>query len=238
MNEQEILDLMKRRQSTRRPFDADRPIDPAVLRMILEAATWAPTAHNMQNFEIVAVDDKSVLTQLSELKSAVSSVFIQENYEQLSFTEDELKEKKTGIYAGQFPPAWLAPLAREGKLEQPPEKLGEQVRNGPVLLLILYDPSRRAPASEGDFLGVMSLGFMLENMWLIAAAQGVGFHIISPLGNEPLASEIKEMLNIPAPLRLTLGVRLGYPAGEDIHLRVRRDVEDFASHNQYKSANR
>jgi nitroreductase len=233
MNEQELLQLIKQRKSSRVVFDENRPIDPSVLQNILEAATWAPTAHNMQNFEIVVVDDKSVLAKLSELKSQVSPVFIQENYRQLSFTEDELKKRKTGILANQFPPAWFTPEAQQGKVNPPASKLGSPISNGPVLLLILYDPAHRAPASEGDFLGVMSLGFMVENLWLMAAAQGVSLHIISAFGNEPLSSEVKKMLNIPSSLMITLGIRLGYPKADDNRLRVRREVKDFVSFNRY-----
>ncbi|MCL2155107.1 MAG: nitroreductase family protein [Leptospirales bacterium] len=235
MNEQELLQLIKQRKSSRILFDENRPVAPNVLQNILEAAAWAPTAHNMQNFEIVVVDDKSVLAKLSELESWVSPVFVQENYRQLSFTEDELKKKKTGILAGQFPPEWLTPEAQQGKLKPSALKLGDQVRYSPVLLLILYDPNRRAPASEGDFLGVMSLGFMLENLWLMAAAQDVSLHIISAFGNEPLAGEVKKMLNIPPQLNVTLGISLGYPKGDDAQrLRVRRDVEDFVNFNRYE----
>jgi nitroreductase len=236
MNAKELLQLIKERKSSRAPFDGNRSIDPAVLQTILEAATWAPTAHNMQNFEIVVVDDKSVLMKLSEQKSSVSPEFLIENYRQLAFTEDELRKRKTGVLANRFPPSWLTPEAQQGKLHQPASGLGAMISNGPVLLLILYDPNRRAPASEGDFLGVMSLGFMLENLWLMATAQGVGVHIVSAFGNEPLSSEVKKMLGIPKELMITLGVRLGYPqAGkEDTLPRVRRDVEDFASFNKYK----
>ena len=233
MNAQELLQLIKERKSSRMPFDENRPIDAGVLQNILEAATWAPTAHNMQNFEIVVVDDKSVLKKLSELKSSVSPVFLQENYPQLSFSEEELKKRKTGILANQFPPSWLSPEAQQGKLHQPASGLGKMVSNGPVLLLILYDPNRRAPASEGDFLGIMSLGFMLENLWLMATAQGVKVHIVSAFGNEPLSSEVKKALGIPPELMITLGVRLGYTAKEEHRLRVRRDIKDFVRGNHY-----
>jgi len=233
LNVQNLLQLIKERKSSRGPFDEHRPIDPAIIHDILEAATWAPTAHNMQNFEIVVVDDKSVLEELSELESTVSTTFVQENYRQLSFSEDELKRKKTGILANQFPPAWLTEEAQQGKFPPSISKLGEQVRRGPVLLLILYDPNRRAPASEGDFLGVMSLGFMLENMWLTATEHDVGFHIVSAFGNEPLSGEVKKLLNIPHALNVTLGIRLGYPVGDDHRLRVRRDLDGFVSFNRY-----
>jgi len=238
MDTQDLLRLIKERKSSRELFDENRPIDPAVLQNILEAATWAPTAHNMQNFEIVVVDDKSILKQISELGSAISPVFLRENYPQLSFSEEELRQRKTGILGNQFPPAWLSEEAQAGKLTPPPGKLGEPIRRGPVLLLIVYDPNRRAPASEGDFLGVMSLGFMLENVWLMAAAQGVGLHVISAFGNEPLSGEVKKLLNIPSELELTLGIHLGYPVGDDQGPRVRRDVEDFVSYNRYEDRNK
>ena len=234
MNKKALLRLIKERKSSRGLFAEDRPIKSDVLQDILEAAAWAPTAHNMQNFEIVVVDDKSVLTGLGELESSVSPVFLKENYSQLSFSEDELKKKKIGILANQFPPAWMTEEARQGKWKAPASKFGELISRGPVLLLILYDPARRAPASEGDFLGVMSLGFMLENLWLMAEAHGVGLHIVSAFGNEPLSGKVKKLLNIPPALSITLGIRLGYPVDDDHRLRVRRDVKDFVSYNRYK----
>ena len=234
MNEKDVLQLIKDRKSSRGPYDGDRPIDPTVLKNILEAATWAPTAHNMQNFEIIVVDDKSLLKEMSEMKSTVTPAFLQENYPQLSFSEEELKKRKTGILANRFPPSWLTPEAQQGKLKQVPSGLGELISRGPALLLVLYDPSRRAPDSEGDALGIMSLGFMIENMWLMATAQGLSFHVMTAFGNEPLASEVKKRLNIPSSLSIVLGCRLGYSsAGRDM-LRVRRDLDDFVSYNQYE----
>lgn len=57
----EILMLIKERHSLRSAFDQDRLLSEEELKKILEAAHWAPTAHNMQNFEIVIVDNKEIL---------------------------------------------------------------------------------------------------------------------------------------------------------------------------------
>lgn len=65
---QELIALIENRQSARGPFDPKRAIPAEDLEKILEAARWAPTAHNMQNFEIVVVDDKSLLAAISEIK--------------------------------------------------------------------------------------------------------------------------------------------------------------------------
>ena len=235
MSEKDVLQLIKDRKSYRGPFDENRSVDPSIIKDMLEAATWAPTAHNMQNFKIIVVDDRSLLLELSEMKSRVSSVFIEENYRQLSFSEDELKKKKAGILAAQFPPGWLTPEAQKGKVEDPLSGLGGMISKASALLLVLYDPKRRAPASEGDALGIMSLGFMIENMWLIAAANGVSFHVVTAFGNEPLQSEVKKRLKVPASLDIVLGCRIGYPTSERKGLRVRRDIEDFVSYNGYEN---
>ena len=52
----DILDLIRERRSAREPYDPNRPFTKHQLDQILEAS-WAPTAHNMQNFEIVVVDN-------------------------------------------------------------------------------------------------------------------------------------------------------------------------------------
>jgi nitroreductase len=47
---------------------------------ILEAARWAPTAHNMQNFEIAIVDAEPTLAKIARVHSGTSREFVRENY--------------------------------------------------------------------------------------------------------------------------------------------------------------
>lgn len=82
---QDMLEVIHSRHSTRVPFDPGRQIASQDLRQILEAGRWAPTAHNMQNFDIMVVDDEKVLKELGSIKRTVSEVFIRESFEQLSF---------------------------------------------------------------------------------------------------------------------------------------------------------
>jgi nitroreductase len=99
---------------------------------------------------------------------------------------------------------------------------------------MVYDPGKRAPASGGDFLGVMSLGCVMENIWLMARSLGIGVHIISNISNEPIQMEVKRILNIPEHLKIAISLRLGYPVpGPTKYLRVRRDVKDFTHHNRF-----
>jgi nitroreductase len=230
----DILRIIQDRRSARVPFDRERPVPAQHLRAILDAARWTPTAHNMQNFEIVVVDDRKVLGSIANIRSQTSEVFIRENYEQLSFSDEELHRRKVGLDGRMFPPSWRTPsLAPPFDEAHPHSILGEAARASAALLVVLYDPRRRAPASEGDVLGMMSLGCLLENMWLVASSLGIGFQVQSAISGAEVEAEVKRILGVPGPLRIGFACRIGYPLKETEYLRVRRDIEDFVHRNQY-----
>jgi Nitroreductase family len=81
----------------------------------------------------------------------------------------------------------------------------------PTLLFVIYDSRKRAPASAGDFLGIMGLGCVMENMWLMAKSLGVGVQIISSVGVSGVEDEIKQMLDIRHFMRIAHGKRVGFP---------------------------
>jgi nitroreductase len=233
----ELLKIIQSRQSTRGPFDPEHPVSKKDLQKILEAGRWTPSAHNMQNFEILVVDDKKLLKAISGIKVIFSEAFIRENFQQLSFSEEELQKKKVGLLGTWFPPELRNPEAKMNDAANEKLAAGQirLIQTSPVLLMVIFDPAKRAPDSEGDFLGTMSLGCMLENMWLMAHSLGIGFHVVSDITNPPTNQEIKKLLNIPPNLKLALSVRLGYPVGKGNYLRVRRDIADFTHHNRYEN---
>jgi nitroreductase len=232
---QEFMKLIETRQSARGPFDSKRTIPKDDLAKILEAARWTPSAHNMQNFEIVVVDDKKLLTVISEIKHPPNLTFIRENYQQLSFSEEELRRKKVGILGTMFPKSWQTrdPKLEDIKNEDRSAFMSKLIMSSPVLLFVLYDPSRRAPASENDFLGVISLGCVMENMWLMANALGIGVQIVSSLSGNGVEDEIIKLLNIPENFIIGFTMRLGYPVAPVNYVRVRRDVVGFTHHNRF-----
>jgi nitroreductase len=170
----ELLKIIRDRHSTRGPFDPNRSIPNSQLEVILEAAQWAPTANNMQNFEILLLDQKERLEAFAKISAEMSEIFLRENYEQLSFSEGELAIKKTGMLANTFPTAWTNPEAwsPDSDFTSQLTFLGRSVQETQLILVVLYDDRKRAPASEGDFLGHMSLGCVMENMWLMSESLG------------------------------------------------------------------
>ena len=231
----DILELVRKRRSLRKPFDLERPVAEEQLAGILEAARWSPTAHNMQNFEIVLVDDRKVLEAIGSIERPISETFVRENYQQLSFSEEELLERKTGILATMFPPSWRNPDFRLDEIDD--EEIASMQTPLPtsaVLLVVVYDPRRRAPASEGDFLGILSLGCVMENMWLMATSLGISVRIMSDFGDKLVDVQVKKILDIPDYMNVVYGLRSGYPVTATSEgLRVRRDLEDFTHHNGY-----
>lgn len=229
---------MQERQSVRVPYDPKHPVSKESLAQILEAARWAPTAHNMQNFDVIVIDDKATLEKIGNIKSRISEEFLRENYEQLSFSKEELLKKKTGVLGTNFPPAWVDPsqIAKVAR-ETAPGPLFQRLQGSPTLLLIIYDSRKRAPASHGDVLGFMSLGCVMENMWLMAQALGVGLQILSAFAAPNVETELKQLLGIPEYMKIAYTCRLGYPVASANYLRVRRDIQDFVHHNIFGNKN-
>ena len=231
----DVLKIITERQSTRVPFDPQRSVERDDLKQVIEAARWAPTPHNMQNFEIIAVDDEEILGRIGSIRSRVSESFVRENYRQLSFSKRELLNKKVGILGTYFPPAWRDPT-RFGEIlkEERRSSLNDTMDGSPAILIVIYDQRKRAPASEGDFLGILGLGCVMENMWLTAQTLKIGFQIMSVFSGEMVEREVKRVLGIPRHMKIAYAIRLGYPLHSTYkYLRVRRDIERVVHHNRY-----
>ena len=102
----DLLDIMWQRHTCRTAFDPQREIREPDVQRILDAARWAPTAHNMQNFEIVAVDDKQCLAAISAIQLPPAETFIREDHHPLSMSEAESLRSKTGLSASMLPESW------------------------------------------------------------------------------------------------------------------------------------
>lgn len=233
----DLSDIIHARHSARMPYDPGRRPSDADLHAILEAARWAPTAHNMQNYEVIVVDDKTVLGDIGRIRAGSSPNFVRENYAQLSFSEDELQRKGTGLLATMFPPSWRQPDAEpEAATDLEHGFLDGTMRACPVVLIVVYDTRKRAPASEGDVLGLISLGCVMQNMWLTAEERGIGLQVMSVFSGPHVETELRRILAIPEYMNIAYACRLGYPVGPPVrYLRVRRQIDTFAHRNTFSA---
>jgi nitroreductase len=142
--------------------------------------------------------------------------------------------KKVGLLGTMFPPELRNP--EKSPKEKIISNLGRFLQSNPILLVIFYDPNKRAPASEGDFFGKMGLGCVMENIWLMAQSIGIASHVITALNADSVENKVKSILKIPNQMKIAFSVRLGYPAPNSYkYLRVRREIEDFVHQNQFNN---
>jgi len=100
-----LSDIIRNRHSARAPYDPSRPLPEADLEAILKAARWAPTAHNMQNYEVIVVDDPLTLTAIGRIQSGSSAEFVRENHAQLSIrTTSHSRGYAPGALTSQISP--------------------------------------------------------------------------------------------------------------------------------------
>ncbi len=220
----ELSMLMRNRHTTRETFDAGRRIAEAELKMILDAARWAPTPNNMQNFEILIVDEKEQLETIGKIPAEMSEYFLRENYAQLSFSEDDLRVKKTGILASIFPETWTNPEAWNPYSDSRSQLtfLSHSVQENPLLLIVLYNGDKHAPDDKKDFLGHLGLGCVLENMWLMSESLGIGLHVLTVFSDGQVEKQVRSTLQIPSHMKVAYACALGYPKDHtESSLRVR-----------------
>lgn len=234
-NADRLMHVIECRHSSRAPFDPAQPVAPSELARIVEAARWAPTAHNMQNFRLIVVDDPRVLAELGAIRAPISPVFIAENYRQLSWSVDELRARGTGLLGTMFPPSWRTPDPAQAPRDAA-RQLGEVIAGAPMVIVVVFDASQRAPASEGDALGRISLGCVLENIWLAAQACHLDLQVLSTFSAEPVEPGVQQVLGIPAPWRIAYALRLGHALAPAAGPRVRRAAEGFVHRNRFDAS--
>ena len=203
------------------------------MQRILDAARWAPTAHNIQNFEIIAVDDKHCLAAISAIQLPPAETFIGERYHELSLSEAETLQSKTGLSASMLPESWQEAVAAQDDSASV-RYVGRTIQRCPLLLVVVTDSRPRAPVSEGDSLGLMSLGCVMQNLWLMAESLGISMQVLSAFGANAVEHQVQRILAIPKHMKIAFAARLGYPVTVPKgYLRVRRMIQDFTHRNRY-----
>jgi nitroreductase len=229
----DLLEIMWQRHSSRAPFDPKRKISEQDLQRILDAARWSPTAHNLQNFEIIVIDDAHKLTEIAALQLPPSETFEVAISCPLSFSEAELLRTKTGLLANMFPSSWHErDVEREAGGGARHTYLGRTISTCAVLLVVAYDIRLRL--CEGDTLDIMSLGCVMQNLWLMSESLGISLQILSAVSENEVQDRLRRLLAMPAHMNIAFAIRLGYPIrGSESHLRVRRRIQDFTHRNRY-----
>ena len=195
----DVIDVIKKRRSIRK-YTARR-VTKETLKEILEAARWAPSAHNAQPWRFIVLTDTPKKRELAKAMTAAWMADMSKDG-----TSSEVRESLSKLSVERFTRA-------------------------PVLLvacltmkdMIKYaDESRRN--SERD-LAVQSLGAAVQNMLLAAHSNNLGAcWFCAPVFCK---EAVRQVLKIPEEAEPQALITLGYPA-EKPHAPCRKSLENYA----------
>ena len=178
--------LLRSRRSIRRY--EQRPVDEDVLRRVLEAGTWAPSAHNRQPWRF------AVLTQEAERSLLASRM------------GDLLREAR--LADGDDPQDVAADASRSYV----------RITSAAAAIVVFltmedmdaYPDERRAGAER--LMAVQGVAMAVQNMLLAAHAEGLGAcWMCAPLF---CADAVGEALGVPSHWQAQALITLGYPASK------------------------
>ena len=194
-----IIDSIKKRRSIRKY--SSRNVSPRIIREILEAARWAPSAHNAQPWRFIALINRSLKRELAE---AMAKAWEADMIKDGAPSEASENQRKASV---------------------------ERFTRAPVLIvacltmsdMISYaDESRQK--SEHD-LAVQSLGAAIQNMLLVAHSKNLGAcWFCSPVFCK---ETVRQVLTIPEDVEPQALIAIGYPA-EKPRLPNRKPLQDYA----------
>ncbi len=179
----DFMKLVKSRRSVRRFLD--KPVDPELIERAVEAATWAPSAGNRQDWEFAVAADRGVKERLAEEASRKWGEVIEGS------GSGALDEVLTG-YAGNFD--WFT--------------------NSPVVIAIsCKKPGSFMEALFGDKAAVVSgarasAAMAAENLMLAAHSMGLGTCCITGLLSA--SDRMCEILKIGKRMEIVCLVAVGY----------------------------
>jgi coenzyme F420-0:L-glutamate ligase/coenzyme F420-1:gamma-L-glutamate ligase len=194
-----VTDAIKTRRSIRKY--SSRRVSTEALSEILEAARWAPSAHNAQPWRFIVLTDKSLKLKLAEAMA---------NAWTFDMTRDgihmETREKLRKASVQRFTRASIVVIACLNMKD-----------------MIQYTDELRQKC-EHD-LAVQSLGAAMQNMLLTAHANGLGAcWFCAPVFCK---ETVRKVLEIPEDVEPQALITLGYPA-EKPRALYRKPLQNYS----------
>lgn len=181
---QTLYAIMRERRSVR--HYADRRVEQRLIQRLLEAATWAPSAHNRQPWRFVVIEDEATRARLADAMNAV--------------LRDDLATD--GLSAEQ--------------IEAQAARRRARLMRAPVLILLcmtmvgmdIYPDQKRQRAERT--MAVQSVAMAGQNLLLAAHSEGLGAcWLCAPLFCPEV---VRSSLGLPADWEPQAFISLGWPA--------------------------
>jgi coenzyme F420-0:L-glutamate ligase/coenzyme F420-1:gamma-L-glutamate ligase len=183
-NASALFDIITSRRSIRRY--TDRPVPVEVLRRLLEAARWAPSAHNSQPWRFVVITDPA---KRATLASAMGERF-RADLAADNMPADQIEQRITRSYRRiSGAPALIMLCLSMADLDQYPDDYRQQAER---------------------IMAMQSVALAAQNLWLAAHDEGLGIcWLCAPLFCPDV---VRDALALPDDWEAQALLTMGYPA--------------------------
>lgn len=224
----ELFEAIRKRKTTNTPFLPDKVSDEHK-RLLIEAASRAPSHFNSQPWRFVIVEDPQRIQQIAGIAGdsmkhlMEDGSFVARYRRYFRFSDKESASAGSGIYIDNVP-AVLRPMVKMVFSEQVGSLLGKLgaanilggdqrriVNNAPLLLAITLDKQEYKPGELSGLYASITLGAVIQTLWLVTTACNIGMQFIStPLEVPANKARIIDLLRIPPEQDLVAIFRMGY----------------------------
>jgi len=195
-----VEDIIYRRRSVR--FYLEKQVPEYLLRRILEAGRFAPSAGNAQTWKFIVVQDRKMIAEMEEqILNVCKRVKKFADYTGAGNKHKEwLAKLLMRLMPNSFHPFPLAAMKvmAEGDLSP--------WHGAPTVIILLAD--RRSPGNPS-----LDVGIAGQNMVLAAHSLGLGTCWVSFVTPLAMYSKWRKRLGIRYPYQLITSIALGYPRG-------------------------
>lgn len=176
----------------------DKPVPETLVRRVLEAGRFAPSAGNCQPWKFIVVTDKALIHEMNEATCNALTMLL------TMYKNDEMVKTLVPMYEADPRPGSWDPRVVLGGFGSVARRELPVFLNAPVVILIAGD-ERAISGPE------INIGICGQNMNLVANSLGikacwVGFSVV--INN---VAPLKEKLGIRDPWRVVTAMVLGYP---------------------------
>jgi nitroreductase len=195
------------------------PIPDAVLRRVLEAATWAPSGGNRQPWRVIVVRNAETKRALRDLYQGPWGPYAARQRAQIAKLPASSRAKgERSLAAGDF--------------------LAAHLHEAPVIAVFCFDPELLAITDahlpRPSIVGGASVYPAVQNLLLACRAEGLGCVLTTLLC--VAEAEIRRLLDIPEPWATAAFVPIGYPQRGGHGAVSRKPVEAMAFVDRWGAA--
>ena len=182
----EFYETIKRRKTCRDWQDRDIPID--AIKRIIEAGLKAPSHNHMREWEFIVL--RTPEEKIKALR--FTKEFLEKLDEQISFQNmpDKTIEQKMYKYA----------MPREYSM----------LFNAPYVIIPLFKSNGLRAQSVYELNDFASIWCVMENIFLAATAEGLGYSLSVPMNKEE-ENNVRNTLGVPDNYFMTAYIGIGYP---------------------------